>query len=87
MSPSFIPDPGYLCFLSFFIIFTYLFLFLAVLGLLLYRLFSGCSARASQCGGSSCCRAQALVCIGSVVVGMGFVAWRHVESSRTRDQT
>ena len=36
-----------MCFL-FFIIFNYLFLFLAVLGLLLYRLFSSCSARASH---------------------------------------
>ena len=71
MSPSFIPDPGYLCFLCFFIIFTYLFLFLAVLGLLLYRLFSGCSARASLCGGFSCCRAQAVVCMGSVAVVNG----------------
>ena len=71
MCPSFIPDTGYV--FSFFIIFTYLFLFLAVLGLLLYRLFSSCSTRASHCGGFSCCRAQALGCVGSVVVVHGLI--------------
>ena len=47
---------GVLCFL----ICNFHLLFLAVLGLLLCRLFSGCSMWASHCGGFSCCEAWAL---------------------------
>ena len=61
-----------------------------------------CSARASHCGGFSCCRAQALGTRASVVVACvlsscgsraqqlwctGFVAPRHVGFSRTRART
>ena len=37
-----------------------------------WRLFSSCRVWASHCGGFSCCRLQALECLGSVVVAHGF---------------
>ena len=63
------------------------------------REYSSCSAQASQCDGFSCCRAQALGHMGSVVVApssiaqaqelwrMGVVALWHVGFSRIRNQT
>ena len=55
----------HLLFPVFQIMFTYLFIFLTVLGLgcctgFSLGLFSTCSVRASRCGGFSCCGAQAL---------------------------
>ena len=77
-----------------------IYLFLAVLGLLLSflcvgflclwqtGLLSSCGVRASHCGGFSCWGAQALGCVGLSSWGhMGLVALQHVGSSRTRDQT
>ena len=48
---------------------------------------SSCGARASHCGGFSCCRSWALGCTSFITCGMGFVALQHVESSQTRDPT
>ena len=42
-----------------FFLYSFLSFFVAVLGLLAERALSGCSAWASHCSGSSCCRAQA----------------------------
>ena len=47
-------------------------------------------ARTSQCGGFSCCRAQAPGTVGSVSCAQrcpGLVAPRHVDSSQTRNRT
>ena len=46
---------------------------------------SSCDARASHCGGFSCCKAQALGTWVSVVVARGLCCG-HVGSSPTRDQ-
>ena len=63
------------------------------------REYSSCSAQASQCDSFSCCGAQALGHVGSVVVAAGSIAqaqelWRmgivalwHVGFSRIRNQT
>ena len=75
-----------------FILFFLFFIFLAVLGLrccvqaILELRRAGatlcCGARASYCGGFSCCRARA-----QQLWRTGLVAPRHVGSSRTRAQT
>ena len=51
-------------FFFFFFLIYFIYLFLAVLGL-------HCGARASHCGGFSCCRARALGAWASVVVARG----------------
>ena len=77
---------------------TFIYLFLATVGLCCYTwafsscskqgLLSSCGARASHCGGFSCCGAQALGHVGSVVVGCtGLVALWHVKFSQTRGRT
>ena len=51
-------------------------------------LLSNCGAWTSHCSCFFCCGAQALGCVGSVVVWLpGLVASRQVESSRKRDET
>ena len=66
---------------SFFLKIIYLFNFWLLDGLLF-----SCGAQASHCGGISCSRAQALVW-AQELRHTGSAASRHVESSRTRDQT
>ena len=74
-------------------VYLFIYSFLAVLGLCCYTwafsscskqgLLSSCGARASHCGGFSCCGAQALGHVGSVVVGCtGLVALWHVKFPR-----
>ena len=53
------------------ILFTYLFIFGCAGSLLPRGLLSSYSVRASHCNGLSCCRAQALGPVGSVVVAHG----------------
>ena len=71
------------------------FFFLAVLGLCCVQAFSSCSelgyssfcARASQGGGFSCCRAQALQVRLSSCGSQALLVPRLVKSSQTRDRT
>ena len=51
-----------------------------------WRLLSGCGSQVSHCSGFSCCGAQALGHMASVVVVWGLVALWHVWSSWTKDQ-
>ena len=51
------------------------------------ELVSSCGARASYCGGFSCCRALALCTWASELWCMDLVALWHAGSSWTRDQT
>ena len=63
--------PGSL-FIYFFKVYSFIYLFLAVLGLRCCAwAFSSCGARASQCGGFSCCGARALGARTSVAVAHG----------------
>ena len=80
-------------------IYDYLFIFGGTESLLLFRVFSSCSAQISHFGGFSCCVARALERTGSErqVLGSGaqaqylwrtgLVAPRHLGSSQTRDWT
>ena len=70
------------------VLFCYL-LFLAALGLhCCARAFSSCDQRAPHCSGFSCCgRMDYRVYRLQSLWPTGLVAPRHVESSRTRDQT
>ena len=56
----------------FFFLNTFIYLFLAALGLCCCaRAFSSCSVWASHCGGFSCCRSRALGAWASVIVARG----------------
>ena len=61
LSASFFPFLSFFFFFNKFILFIYFLIFLAALGLCYCtRAFSSCAARASHCGGFSCCRARGL---------------------------